>query len=575
MPLLETFAGLRHEVFFIQIGSHDGQQQDPLCDVLMRHEWAGIMVEPVPYVFERLRRNYGHLRHVTFENLAIGPEDGSVPFYHLADADDAGRPGLPIWFDALGSLRREVVLDHEEFIPDIRERLVETTVPCLTFGSLCHRHGVETVDILHTDTEGYDYEILRSVDFDRLRPKLIIYERKHLAGDERVGCVTHLESFGYETYSYGLDTWCLNPGALSESERSALLPVWRWIVERDGRSRPFAATSALRAAARRIVGPANPSLREELAPLFSLTESEQRYLENGYDDSLPLPPGAEDTLSDASPRLAELRRRYAALGSPVVLGDEPRELRYFRGDNLYAGHRHDPPRTMALALFVYMRYLKGRGGGQLLDTLSEDGLFGCWTTEVEGYGKISRELLDSVNQLLFLDRQLGVLNHDGLGVLDVGAAYGRLAHRMAGVHPALVDYCCLGAVPEATFLSEYYLSFRACWPPARVVALDRIEAELAPGSFDLAVIADKLSPVLPAASEWLARQLARLEVPYVVIVSANHDQGLGQEGDPGHRDVLSDLEPVGYRLTLKEPAIADRAVREMVRIRDDFYLFAR
>src|SRR5438309_661024 len=86
-------------------------------------------------------------------------------------AGSAGRPGLPIWFDALGSLNKEVVLAHERFIPDIEKRLVETQLPSLTFDSLCRRHEVRAIDVLHTDTEGSDYNILRSIDFERLRPK--------------------------------------------------------------------------------------------------------------------------------------------------------------------------------------------------------------------------------------------------------------------------------------------------------------------------------------------------------------------------------------------------------------------
>ena len=130
------------------------------------------------------------------ENVAVGPEDGPKTFYHLRDASDAGRPGLPIWFDALGSFNREVVLAHRRFIPDIDSRIVELQVPCVTFDTLCRRNGVEHVDFLHTDTEGYDFEILKSVDFDRFRPTLIVYESVHLrpedkqAGTELLGALT-------------------------------------------------------------------------------------------------------------------------------------------------------------------------------------------------------------------------------------------------------------------------------------------------------------------------------------------------------------------------------------------------
>jgi FkbM family methyltransferase len=568
MPLLEMFAQVRPNLFFIQIGSHDGQQQDSLHDMVIRHNWAGIMVEPVPYVFQRLRRNYGHLQGITFENVAIGPVDGSVPFYHLPDTDDPERAGLPVWFDGLGSLRREVLVGHERYIPDIHERLVESTVPCLTFESLCRRNGVEAVDLLNTDTEGYDYEILKSVDFNRIRPKLIVYESAHLTGSEQADCVATLESFDYETLVYGLDTWCLNPDALAGSERKALLPTWRWLADAEKRRRPLATTRVLRSTARRLLGSdrSSPS-----APPVALTDAEQRYLATGYDDSVPLPAGVSESLSETNPRLLGLRATYADLDLPAVRNSARApgsaagraELAYFRGHDPQRG-QPEHPRALALKLFVYMRHLEGRGGRPLLDALSEDGLFGCWTTEVEGYGTISRDLLDSVSEILFLDQQMDVLKRDRLRVLDVGAGYGRLAHRFVSAHPTLEDYCCVDTVPEATFVSEYYLHFRGCTPPARVVALDRVGEDLHPGSFDLAVSAHGLSTYSPAAIEWWSEQVARLEVPHLFVVSGEHDH-----------DVSSCLRGAGYQETRREPAIDDVGLREMTMMRDEFSLFTR
>jgi len=582
MPLLDTLAELRPDAFFVQIGSHDGQQQDPLRDLVLRGGWSGIMVEPVPYVFERLRRNYGHLPGLALENVAVGSEDGEVPFYHLADTEGAGREGLPIWFDALGSLRKEVVLAHERFIPDIERRLVETRVPCVTFDSLCRRHAVDEIDLLHTDTEGYDYEILRTVDFDRYRPKLIIYESVHQDAAEKAACEDHLRSAGYDTTRYGLDTWAINPEALSRREYSVLLPVWRWILDAESRRGPLAMTRAMRAAARRI-RPRSPAMLEELTPLFALTEHQRRYFANGYDDRVPLPRDAQEYLVSDNPRLLELRAQYEALDVAAVdhhwwsqeRVDDQVQLQYFRGDNLYQWHYPEHPRAMALTLFVYMRYLETRGARPLLDRCSEDGLFGCWTTEVAGYGKVSRDLLDSVSEILFLERQLGLLGRKQARILDIGAGYGRLGYRIATVHESLSDYCCVDAVPQSTFLSEYYLGFREVSPPCRVVPLDRVERDLHPGAFDLAVNVHSFSECTLAAIDWWAQQLARLEVPHLFVVPNEAEGLISREPNGGWHDALPTLAAAGYEPVFHEPVIADPAVRELVRIYDNFYLFAR
>ena len=36
-------------------------------------------------------------------------------------------------------------------------------------------------DFLQIDTEGYDYEVIKSVPFDRCKPKIIQYENKHIS----------------------------------------------------------------------------------------------------------------------------------------------------------------------------------------------------------------------------------------------------------------------------------------------------------------------------------------------------------------------------------------------------------
>ena len=104
-------------------------------------------------------------------------------------------------------------------------------------------------------------------------------------------------------------------------------------------------------------------------------------------------------------------------------------------------------------------------------------------------------------------------------MLDIGAGYGRLAHRMVGAHGERVaDYCCVDAVPESTFVSEYYLRHRGVVPPVRVVSLGSVERELEPRSFDLAVNVHSFPEMPYAAIQWWVELLARLEVPALLIV---------------------------------------------------------
>lgn len=220
--LVRAFGHAFPEAVFIEIGANDGEQEDHLHSMITSSRWQGVMVEPVPYVFERLRANYAGVAGVEFANVAITDRDGSLPFYYLAPSEDYASEGLPQWYDGIGSFSREAVLDHARLIRDIEQRMVETTVPCLTFESLCAEHELDRIDLLLIDTEGHDFEILKHIDFTQWHPTVVIYEHFHLSPGDRQECRSMLESAGYLTLTEGFDTWCLHRDAGDD-----LLHVWR------------------------------------------------------------------------------------------------------------------------------------------------------------------------------------------------------------------------------------------------------------------------------------------------------------------------------------------------------------
>ena len=219
--LIDAFAVDNPEAFFVEIGANDGEQHDHLRPFILDRVWSGIMVEPVPYVFERLRKNYGDLPRVILENAAIGNRDGEMPFYYLVDAPAEERASLPDWYDGIGSFSRDAILSHARQIPDVEERLVETPVRTMTFETLCDQHAVSHVDLLLIDTEGYDGEIVHSIDFSRRRPQLLVYEHYHLEPRERLATAAHLRESGYETMEEGFDTFCVE-----REVRGSLRAAW-------------------------------------------------------------------------------------------------------------------------------------------------------------------------------------------------------------------------------------------------------------------------------------------------------------------------------------------------------------
>lgn len=210
---MHQFGSAYPDATFMQIGANDGSARDPLKLQIARRRWRGVMVEPVPYVFKRLAARYAGHPRIRLEQVAIAAQDGSLPFYHLREAE----PNEKVWkyYHALGSFRREVLLTHDNFIPDIASRVVETQVRCTTLNSLWERSGWGDLDLLVIDTEGYDYEILRTVDFTSMRPRLVVYEHVHLSDEDGRAARELLKRHGYRLFEHGLDTAALDSTRLT------------------------------------------------------------------------------------------------------------------------------------------------------------------------------------------------------------------------------------------------------------------------------------------------------------------------------------------------------------------------
>jgi FkbM family methyltransferase len=193
----------KRDIFFVQIGANDGSAGDPLHRLIVENKnWRGIFVEPVKFVFDRLKANYGNDQRFVFMNVAVSDHPGKLPFFYVAENAKSVLPNLPFWYDQLGSFNRQHIVKHLNgvLIPFI----VSEDVACVELSEVLA--DVTKVDVLHIDAEGHDYRILTQVPFATLAPDLIIFEHKHLAEDEREAAHVLLRREGYEIMEIGPDT---------------------------------------------------------------------------------------------------------------------------------------------------------------------------------------------------------------------------------------------------------------------------------------------------------------------------------------------------------------------------------
>ncbi len=191
-------------VYFVQIGSNDGKQADPLYQLShSNNHWSGLLVEPLPFLFKKLKDNYQDPRF-NLENSAIGESNGEITFYYISpEAKKHLGDKLPFYYDQVGSFSLSHVLKH--FDSEIEPYILETQVSTISLPNLLETHNISRLDLMHIDTEGFDYQILRQFNLKQFSPKIILFEHIHLPIEQKLMSQYYLFFHGYKILDLGRD----------------------------------------------------------------------------------------------------------------------------------------------------------------------------------------------------------------------------------------------------------------------------------------------------------------------------------------------------------------------------------
>ncbi len=186
----------------VQVGAFDGMQNDVLYPYIRRFKIKSVLLEPQTDAYSRLVENYSTCPHVLPLRIAIADVDGTREMYRV----DPATPNLPLWASQLTTFRKDVLLSHAHAIPNIERSIIVDRVPTRTFKSLFAEQGLDAVDILQIDAEGYDYEVIKLFPFEEFLPSFVRYEHLHLSKSDQAACMEKLTALGYKIFvSEGAD----------------------------------------------------------------------------------------------------------------------------------------------------------------------------------------------------------------------------------------------------------------------------------------------------------------------------------------------------------------------------------
>lgn len=157
---------------FVEAGANDGVSQSNTYYFELYRGWNGLLVEPIPALAQLCRK---YRSRVPVEQAA------------LIGADDRSRAVTLRYANLMSVVKGGMKSRGEEDAhveAGMRVQNVDTyeiQVPTATLSALLDKHGLQRIDLLSLDVEGYELNALKGLDLSRHRPRYILVEARYRA----------------------------------------------------------------------------------------------------------------------------------------------------------------------------------------------------------------------------------------------------------------------------------------------------------------------------------------------------------------------------------------------------------
>jgi len=199
----------KNHVRYLQIGGNDGVMADPMFDFVTRHSTrvSGLVVEPLPHLFQALSRNYRNFPSIRLVEIAIHDRESTMEMYFV-DPSSVTRKNRHL--AGIASFNPQ----HWERTGLLNESQIrQQTVPCIPLMQLIELHDLADIDVFVSDTEGYDFHILKALDLQKVRPSVIRFEHglpnQMMSEVEFAQITKQLNEFGYQMIREDYDATAL------------------------------------------------------------------------------------------------------------------------------------------------------------------------------------------------------------------------------------------------------------------------------------------------------------------------------------------------------------------------------
>ena len=184
----------RPDFLFVQVGANEGMAGDALWPYAsVCNHWRGLLVEPVASSFTKLCLNYQPMStRIRALKAAVSDFNGFADMQIMRNGCAGGQCNHLLH---RGDNRRW----HHRWARTNETERVPVITLARVWEELQRVHGpVADVDLLVVDVEGSEGRLLGSSELPSPRPRLVMFEHKHLTAPVRFMINSSLESLGYQ-----------------------------------------------------------------------------------------------------------------------------------------------------------------------------------------------------------------------------------------------------------------------------------------------------------------------------------------------------------------------------------------
>jgi len=189
--------------FYVDVGAHDGVTINNTLYFEKNNDWTGINIEPIKTVFDKLVCNRPNNINL---NYAVCNNDGETDF--LCNVG---------YTEMISGIKDNFDVRHLQRLYSENKLYGSTTevikVKTKKLETIFDEHNITHINYLSIDVEGSEFEVIKSINFDKVFIDVIEFENNYK--DTSIPIIKYLENKGFERIVHkSIDIFMINKNSV-------------------------------------------------------------------------------------------------------------------------------------------------------------------------------------------------------------------------------------------------------------------------------------------------------------------------------------------------------------------------